>query len=91
VHSGGVYLSAGIATNVFHETHAFDGLTRRERQVLHMVGLGRPSKTIANTLHLSVRTVESHRQSIKRKLQLDDHVSLIKFAVQHVGHFGLPG
>ncbi|MEZ5498251.1 MAG: response regulator transcription factor [Steroidobacteraceae bacterium] len=56
-------------------------LSNRELQVLGMVGRGVSSRQIAVDLGLSVKTVESHRQSIKRKLRLDTNSQLMQFAV----------
>lgn len=82
VQAGGTWLDPAACEGVFCEVTPGTDLTRREREVFRLVGLGQPSKLIAKELQLSVRTVESHRQSIKRKLQLNDHASLIRFAVQ---------
>ncbi|MGQ3058910.1 MAG: response regulator transcription factor, partial [Nevskia sp.] len=50
---------------------------------LSALGRGESSKQIAKALDLSVRTVETHRQSIKRKLGLEGQAELIKYAVEH--------
>ena len=83
---GGKCLGSGIAGGLFQGARPDSELSRREREVLHMVGQGLTSKTIAQTLSLSLRTVESHRQNIKRKLKLKTHADLIKFAVGHAQH-----
>ena len=83
---GGTCLGSGIAGGFFRGARPDSELSRREREVLHMVGQGLASKTIAQTLNLSLRTVESHRQNIKRKLQLKTHAALIRFAVGHAQH-----
>jgi DNA-binding NarL/FixJ family response regulator len=56
-------------------------LTNRELQVMHMIAEGMTTRRMAALLHLSVKTVESHRQRIKRKLNLDSGVQLVRFAV----------
>jgi DNA-binding NarL/FixJ family response regulator len=56
-------------------------LTNRELQVLHMIGNGASTRETAELLHLSVKTVESHRQRIKRKLNLTTGVQLLRYAV----------
>ncbi len=56
-------------------------LSNRELQVLNLVGRGVSSRNIAADLGLSVKTVESHRQSIKRKLTLDTNTQLMQFAI----------
>ena len=55
-------------------------LTLSERRILKLVGQDYTSKEIANSLDLSVRTVDNHRQSICRKLNLHGTHSLLKFA-----------
>jgi DNA-binding NarL/FixJ family response regulator len=59
-------------------------LTDRELEVFRMVGQGTPTREIAETLHLSVKTVESHREHIKTKLGVDSASELLKEAVQWV-------
>jgi DNA-binding NarL/FixJ family response regulator len=63
-------------------------LSLRESQILSALGRGWSSKQIARDLGLSVRTVETHRQSIKRKLDLDGQAELIKYAVEHAREHG---
>ena len=55
-------------------------LTTSERRILKLVGQDYTSKEIANSLNLSVRTVDNHRQNICRKLNLHGSHSLLKFA-----------
>ena len=55
-------------------------LTTRELEVLALLGQGLSIKEIASTLHRSAKTVENHRSSIGRKLQLDDRVQLAELA-----------
>ena len=59
------------------------GLSRRENEVLRMVGRGLTSKQIAQGLFISARTVDSHRLTIMRKLGLPNGPSLVKFAFEH--------
>ena len=58
-------------------------LSQREEEILTLIGEGQASKQIARALDISVRTVESHRQSIHRKLDLDGQAELIRYAVEH--------
>ena len=85
VHGGGTYLSPAMAQRLFRAPAARPVLTDREQQILVCLGEGLASKQIANRLDLSVRTVESHRQSIRRKLNLAGQAELIKYAVEHAG------
>lgn len=61
---------------------ALAGLTNRELEVLGFIGDGLGSSEIAARLTLSVKTVESHRENIKRKLNLTSGGELVRFAVQ---------
>ena len=83
VHAGGTYLSPSVAQALFRAPQARPVLSDREQQILGFLGQGHPSKVIASALDLSVRTVESHRQSIRRKLNLAGQAELIKYAVEH--------
>jgi len=56
-------------------------LSNREMQVLSALGRGMSSREIAADLVLSVKTVESHRQSIKRKLNLATNAKLLQYAL----------
>ena len=56
-------------------------LSNRELQVLNLVGRGVSSRDIAADLGLSVKTVESHRQSVKRKLSLETNSQLLQYAI----------
>ena len=85
VFGGGTYLSPQIARALFQAPSTRALLSDRERQILAYLGQGQSSKHIANRLDLSVRTVESHRQSIRRKLNLAGQAELIKYAVEHAG------
>lgn len=58
-------------------------LTQREKEILAHIGAGNSSKQIARELDLSVRTVETHRLNIRRKLQIDGQAELVKYAVEH--------
>jgi DNA-binding CsgD family transcriptional regulator len=56
-------------------------LTNRELQILHMIGKGASTRETARLLHLSIKTIESHRQRIKRKLNLTTATQLLRYAV----------
>lgn len=59
-------------------------LTERQIQVLRLVAEGHRTRDIAKTLGLSVKTVESHRGEIMKRLRVHDVVSLVRYAL-HVG------
>ena len=60
-----------------------DDLTQREREVLVQIAEGLSNKEIANTLGLGVRTVETHRDRLMRKLGIHSVAGLTKFAIRH--------
>jgi DNA-binding NarL/FixJ family response regulator len=86
--AGGTFLSAAVAGRLFRGQAAKPVLTLRESEILAKLGQGASSKQIARELDLSVRTVEAHRQSIKRKLALDGQAELIRYAVEHARDAG---
>lgn len=59
-----------------------DPLTTREREVLKLISEGKSSKVIAEMLFISSRTVEHHRASIMKKLNLSTVAELVKYAIQ---------
>lgn len=83
VAAGGTFLSAAVSGRLFRGQAPKPVLTPRESEILSALGRGASSKQIARELDLSVRTVEAHRQSIKRKLELDGQAELIRYAVEH--------
>jgi DNA-binding NarL/FixJ family response regulator len=82
VAGGGTYLSPGVAGRLFAQRSVERSLSQREKEILDHLAKGHSSKQIARELDISVRTVESHRQSIKRKLNLEGQAELIKYAVE---------
>jgi two-component system response regulator NreC len=60
-----------------------DGLSEREVEVLRMIALGHTNAEIADTLFLSVRTVETHRAHIQQKLRLGSRAELVRYALEH--------
>lgn len=83
VAAGGTFLSAAVSGRLFRGQAPKPLLTPRESEILGKLGQGASSKQIARELDLSVRTVEAHRQSIKRKLDLEGQAELIRYAVEH--------
>ncbi|MBC8379087.1 MAG: response regulator transcription factor [Planctomycetes bacterium] len=59
-----------------------DGLSRREREVLQLVAEGNTTKEIATALHLSPKTIDSHREHIMEKLGIRNIAGLTKYAVR---------
>lgn len=60
-----------------------DMLTRRERQVLRLVAEGNTSASIAEQLEISIRTVETYRANLLRKLNLRNQAEMVRYAIQH--------
>jgi len=83
VMAGGIYYSAPVARQLARPGVPDNQLTTREQEVLRHLANGESNKQIARALDLSVRTVETHRLNIKRKLGIEGQAELIKFAVQH--------
>jgi DNA-binding NarL/FixJ family response regulator len=61
---------------------AADPLTPRERQVMQLIAEGSTTKGVANTLNISFKTAESHRNHIMKKLGIHDVVALMRHAIQ---------
>ena len=88
---GKIYLSPAIAEVVVEDyvrhvpgpgQAAFTSLSAREREVLQLLAEGKTSKEIASALHLSAKTIESHRAQIMDKLGLRTVAELTKFAIR---------
>ena len=60
-----------------------DDLSAREAEVLRLIALGHTNVEIASQLYLSVRTVETHRAHIQRKLGLSSRAELVGYALEH--------
>jgi DNA-binding NarL/FixJ family response regulator len=88
---GGIYVSPEFSEKlVFKAIHGSDGelgspvdtLSDRELEVLQLFGRGKSTREIAEALHLSVKTIETHRSHIKEKLGFKDAEKMVKFAVE---------
>ena len=86
-----VYLSPRIADVVVedyvrhlprNEPSAFAALTPREREVLQLLAEGKATKQAAACLHVSVKTVETHRRQIMTKLDIHSVAELTKYAIR---------
>jgi DNA-binding NarL/FixJ family response regulator len=93
VQANRVYLSPKIANFVVEDyvrqrpegngrKSAYASITPREREVLQLFAEGHSTKQVAATLHLSVKTVETHRRQIMEKLQIFSVAELTKFAIR---------
>ncbi|EJM16963.1 response regulator containing a CheY-like receiver domain and an HTH DNA-binding domain [Pseudomonas sp. GM18] len=81
--SGGTFYSAEIAQRLITDKNTDNELTPRESQVLYKMAQGLNNKEMARELDISVRTVETHRLSIRRKLNIDKPAALVKYAIDH--------
>ena len=81
--SGGTFYSAAIAQRLIADKPTDNELTPRESQVLRKMVEGMNNKEMARELDISVRTVETHRLSIRRKLNIDKPAALVKYAIDH--------
>src|SRR2546427_879974 len=84
---GSVYLSPSISRIVvdayISKTYvSTDPLSGRERQVLQLVGEGKSTKDIAIQLGISVKTAESHRARLMKKLDIHETASLVRYAIR---------
>ncbi|OZI72056.1 response regulator [Bordetella genomosp. 12] len=83
VMAGRSYFSPRVSMKLAQSCAPASLLTQREREILRHIGLGLANKQIAQALDLSVRTVETHRQNLKRKLGIEGQAELIKYAIEH--------
>ena len=88
-----VYVSEKVASKMLRklvaggtqaDVYPIDKLSDREFEVFELIGQGLQTSQMAERLHLSVKTIEAHREHIKRKLSLDSATELLKYAVQWV-------
>ena len=92
VAAGHVYLAPNVAGLVVEDftrrtsspssPSAPAALSPREREVLQLLAEGLPASRIARQLHISVKTVETHRRNILGKLELDTVADLVRYAIR---------
>ncbi len=91
VDTGRFYLSAGIVGVVVKDyvgsqankdALTSDILSAREREVLQLLAEGKSTKEIASDLHVSVKTIETHRQNIMQKLDIHTIAGLTRYAIR---------
>ena len=66
-----------------HQAKTSQRLTTREREIVQLLAEGRSNKEVAGALSISIRTAETHRANVLRKLSLDSLASLVRYAVRH--------
>jgi DNA-binding NarL/FixJ family response regulator len=84
IREGEFYLSPRMQGELTSEEMTlFDCLSNREKEVLKLIAQGKINRQIADLLFISVRTVESHRASLLKKLKQSNTAALIKFATEN--------
>jgi DNA-binding NarL/FixJ family response regulator len=83
VTNGGGYVDPELGAKLVtpNGSPALDPLSERERDIVHLLALGYTNQEIAGKLFISVRTVDTHRAHIMRKLQLETRAELVMFAL----------
>lgn len=82
VAAGGVYFSSALTAALSTQADDATALTEREREVLILVAQGDSNKRIAQKLDVSVRTVETHRLNLRRKLGIETAAGLASYALK---------
>lgn len=87
VASGGIYLSPGLSevlldAYVNRREPVDDPLSPRERQVLQLVAEGKTTKEVAVVLDISVKTADSHRSRLMKKLDIHETAGLVRYAIR---------
>ena len=78
-----VVLDGFLKGRPVQERVSVDRLTSREREIVQLLAEGNSNKAIASALDLSVKTVETHRASIMRKLELKSFADIVRFAIRN--------
>ena len=87
VAQGQFYLSPSISRQVVDNLlhggpSGLDVLSPRQREILQLIAEGKSTRDIAETLHLSVKTIETHRAQLMERLDIHDVAGLIKYALR---------
>jgi DNA-binding NarL/FixJ family response regulator len=101
--SGNIYVSRDVAMRAFKKslesqpehpsarpTIGIEKLSDREMHIFNLLGSGLRNQQIALSLHLSVKTIETHRENIKHKLGLSSSQDLVELATKYVEVTFLP-
>lgn len=95
VSQGGKYFNQAITNLIFEDFYNGEksgrrtkaknsfGLTNREREVLEQVASGKSNQEVADTLFISIKTVETHKTNILEKLGLKNTAELVKYAIKN--------
>lgn len=79
--AGGTFIAAALAARSASAPQRDEPLTPREREVLALVADGLSSREIGQRLAMGVRTVETHRTNLRRKLDLPSAAALVRYAI----------
>jgi len=77
-----IVLKGYLASATFEQSSAFNLLSPREREVLQLLAEGKTSSQIAENLHVSVKTIETHRAQLMAKLEVKSVAELTKYAIR---------
>jgi DNA-binding NarL/FixJ family response regulator len=89
--NGEIFLSERMEKKMMHQLvggraartgSPLEDLSDRELEVFNLIGQGHGTRQIAEELHLSIKTIESHRAHIKEKLNLKNATELVQHAIQ---------
>lgn len=87
---GETYLSPAVSKHVINdylqrvgdESNSLTQLTFRQREILQLIAEGRTTKEIAELLHISIKTVETHRMQLMKRLNIYDVAGLVRYAIR---------
>jgi DNA-binding NarL/FixJ family response regulator len=91
VSCGEKYLTPAVSKHVIDnyvqrvggDSRSFENLTPRHREVLQLIAEGSTTKEMARILHLSAKTVETHRSQLMERLKIHDIAGLVRYAMRH--------
>jgi RNA polymerase sigma factor (sigma-70 family) len=86
---GNTYLSPPVSRQVSEyiqrtggKDSSLEKLTPRQREVLQLIAEGQTNREIAHTLGISVKTVETHRMKLMKRLDIHDIAGLVRYAIR---------
>ena len=89
-YQGETYLSPAVSKHIIgdylrrvgDESSSLSQLTSRQREILQLIAEGRTTKEIAQLLYISVKTVETHRMQLMKRLDIYDVAGLVRYAIR---------
>lgn len=90
ISQGETYLSPAVSKHVVanylqrvgNEPSSLEQLTSRQREILQLIAEGKSTKEIAELLYISVKTVETHRMQLMKRLDIHDVAGLVRYAIR---------